>query len=202
AASQFVVVDSQVHTGYGFAGMNVQGCRVQIVSSMVGFGLAGHAIVADNTSDLRLLGSTSLIAPTSAHAIYGYPTVRRASTVSVTGLVQAGSMVTVADESLSGTGGALGGSVSATLNGANGNIALLVLGVSASPVFVPGILDAWWLDPAASASVGLAVQSGPLASTVPIPLAPTLQGQVFGFQGLFLTPTSLSVSNPHRFVIH
>lgn len=206
-SSQLAFVNSSadvVAPSYG-AGIwvNQSGSRVQVVSSVVQT-MIGAAIAVDVGNDVRLLGSSTVTAPPGPnnYAISSYlSTVRRASTVSLNGTVQASSMVTVDDESLSGTGGALGGSVSATLNGANGNIALLVLGVTRTPLFLPGIIDSWWLDPAVSASVALAVQSGPLTATVPIPPTPALQGELFGFQGLFLTPTGLSVSNPYRFVI-
>jgi hypothetical protein len=206
-SSQFVLVNSSVQGGFSYGpGIWAQGGRVQVVSSSVSAntgGASSTAIAGDAASDVRLLGNTTLTAPPGpqGYAIQGNPPVRRASTVTLTGLVQASSMVTVDNESLSGTGGALGGSVSATLNGANGNIALLVLGVTGPPLFVPGILDSWWLDSAVSASVALAVQNGPLTAAVPIPPTPALQGQLFGFQGLYLTPTGLSMSSPYRFVI-
>jgi hypothetical protein len=206
-SSQLAFINSRADvTGFSYAGgiwVNQSGSRVQVVSSVVQT-MIGAAIAVDVGNDVRLLGSTTVTAPPGPnnYSISSYlSTVRCASTVSLTGAVQVSSMVTVDDESLSGTGGALGGSVSATLNGANGNIALLVLGVTGPPLPVPGIIDSWWLDPAVSASVALAIQNGPLTATVAIPPTPTLQGQLFGFQGLFLTPTGLSVSNPHRFVI-
>jgi hypothetical protein len=66
---------------------------------------------------------------------------------------------------------------------------------------VPGIADAWWLDPGISASVAVAFLTAPVTATVTIPPTPALQGSVWGFQTFYLKPSGFSASNPFHFVI-
>lgn len=101
---------------------------------------------------------------------------------------------------LAATDGTAGGSLTAAADVPAGHAAVLLLGLMGPPLLLPGVDDAFWLDPVAHIfqAFGVTLPGQPLTSVVAVPLAPSLLGFRLGWQAVSLDPASgaMQVSNP------
>lgn len=101
---------------------------------------------------------------------------------------------------LEATDGMAPGSVSATAHVPAGHACVLLLGFLGPPLQLPGIDDAFWLQPAAYlfAAFGVPLGGQPLTTTIAVPTAPNLIGFRLGWQAVSIDPVSgaMQGSNP------
>jgi hypothetical protein len=132
-----------------------------------------------------------------AIAISGQGTVLRDPGVAVTGAVIASGASTVPLGWLTATGGPIGTTANATMNGPSGQLGALVLGSVGPPLTVPGIQNTIWLAPSALVVMAAGVFGPPLSAAVPVPNDPMLLGSLFAWQGVTLEGSGAwTVTNP------
>lgn len=194
------LVDCSLVGGAGYNGLLVQ-------DNMAGLSM--------NNADVRVLGASSI---TAGHFPFGLPpvpaidgsggTLRLDPAVAVSTLAQppiaAGiPTTTAAMPAVRGTSAAPGGTLRADALGPVGSTVILVLGFPGAAVNLPGIADAFWMDPAAVvfAAIGVPQQGAPVSSSIAVPNQAGFLGLRFAWQSVAAGPTGLEASNPTRTLV-
>lgn len=188
--------------------LDLVGCELRGglgAAPLTGFGL--HMTAG---SSARLLGTTQVFAGTSFPAtsgpqlaIGGAGTVRSAPSATIVGPVAPGVRAIATPECALGvTGGALGSTVTASLVGAPGAVAALLLGEIGAPVPVPAFSDPFWLRPGGVVTMAVGAPAGALTAGIGVPVDPQLVGWTLGWQGLTWRPADgFTASNPASFTV-
>ncbi|MCA8952339.1 MAG: hypothetical protein KDE27_22710 [Planctomycetes bacterium] len=99
---------------------------------------------------------------------------------------------------VTGQSAVIGSTLTATTPGPIGQFVILVVGLPGAPIVLPGIDNAFWLDPVVSAwaAVGVPQTGAPLTGSATIPNSPSFRGLIVGWQSLTQGPNGLEASNP------
>jgi len=97
-----------------------------------------------------------------------------------------------------------GGSIMAEVRQPTGTLCILLVGLPGLPVKFPGIVDAFWLDPAEYefAELGTPQPNMPLTHSIAVPNLAGLQSFLAGWQAVSLDPVELQASNPSVSLIY
>lgn len=213
-ASDVTVVDTNIGGGYaGSPGIVQVGGRVHLAGahvSGVGSFSTGGAAVSMQGGALRIDSVSSLVAglsplPTGyGRAIDGTGGVRyHPGTImqgAIPGIAPTISAVAVVLPVVHATGGQIGGSATATLEGASGTYAFLLLGLPGPAVTFPGTSDPLSVWNAIVVASGMLAP--PISGFVSVPPVQALVGQTFVWQGLAISSNGTWVpTNAVRFVL-
>ncbi|MCA8952337.1 MAG: hypothetical protein KDE27_22700 [Planctomycetes bacterium] len=99
---------------------------------------------------------------------------------------------------VTGQSAGTGATLTASAPGPIGQFVILVVGLPGAPITLPGIDNAFWLDPTVSAwaAVGVPQTGAPLLGSATIPNHPSFRGLMVGWQSLTQGPNGLEASNP------
>ena len=120
-------------------------------------------------------------------------------------MVVAGAGLPIAMPGLTGNSAVPGGTLGAAVTTENGDLVILVIGLPGGPATVPGIRDAFWLDPVVHQFHTIAAQtsSGPVTGNVAVPNVAGFLGLRLGWQAVCYGPaTGLQASNPAIVLVH
>ncbi|MCA8952338.1 MAG: hypothetical protein KDE27_22705 [Planctomycetes bacterium] len=97
-----------------------------------------------------------------------------------------------------GQSAGVGATLTASAPGPIGQFVILVVGLPGAPILLPGIDNAFWLDPVVSAwaAVGVPQAGAPLSASATIPNSASFRGLIVGWQSLTQGPNGLEASNP------
>jgi hypothetical protein len=103
--------------------------------------------------------------------------------------------------SLAATDAIIPGAITAHLADPIGDLAILLIGFPSAPILMPGITDAFWLDP--TSYFFFAVGTAPLSSVEPVPANVGLRGLRVAWQGVtYGTALGMQASNPVVSLLH
>ena len=207
AQSDVVCVESQFQSNSGGAGLTVFAGRTQLAKCAVDAGMSGHpfqpgAAIVMNNGELRLLGPGTVVGglaiPSIGPAISGTGNVRATANIGFTGTTIP--FVLIDEGSTSSTSATVGNPVTGTLEGSANLLGGLLLGTTLAPLVIPGIAEELWVNPFGFMTIG--GLGAPLSFVATVPNDPTLQGAVFGWQGMTWEPVAgFVLSNPAWFCV-
>jgi hypothetical protein len=201
--SQLVCENSRIAVSQGTA-MSITGGSVQLRDCTVAAGVfvAPANAIAMTGGEVRILGNSTLqagIAGTPQVCVAGTGTVRHEPSVAFVNGVPFGPGITSTVATMPRMRASLsGGQVAVELQGEPGTIGAIALALVGTPLLVPGIQDALWLDPASTTVVtfGVFAAGAPITTSLPWAGGPVPAVRAV-WQGVALDASGgLALSNP------
>lgn len=174
AQSHLVCENSRITVSQGVA-LSITGGSLQLRDCTVAAGVFASPAnaIAMAASDVRILGNSTLqagVAGTPQFCVAGTGTVRHEPSVSFVNGVAFGPGLTATVATMPRMRASFGGGlVAVELHGEPGTIGAIALALVGTPLLVPGIQDALWLDPASTTVVtfGVFAAGAPITTSLP-----------------------------------